>query len=422
MPKITITEKDLTSGGVYLANENVVYIPGLSTKTLKKEFVGVPTLCTSVEKFKEVFGDTPFHAPESSEEEGFIDKSFVMAHELLKLGMWVLYEVPSKTEGDNVLQVQTEAEINTALKASGFWTKLQDRGLYNIRFITSGAYGKDASDITAISRAMLDICGDVLPSRGDAIVLLDHAPTLTTKGDVESFFTGGTESKPGIGTSEKLKFGAGFTPWIHFQSADLADPLEMPATFAYLLAFAQSVQINPSWLAVAGASRGRIPGLVSPFVSIKYGEVEANALQTREQGKITINPICNINPFGYVVWGNRTLNPVGLGTTQQNDLVATNFLNIRNIVASIKKTLFVASRGLTFEQNSDVLWINFKSGITPLLDQMVSGNGIADYRLIKKKADKKATLKAIIRIVPIEAVEDFDLTIEMADSTESVTE
>lgn len=410
MPKITITEKDLTSGGVYLANENVVYIPGLSTNTLNKKFVGVPTLCTSVEQFKEVFGDTPV------QEEDFIDKSFVMAHELLKLGMWVLYEVPSKTVGENVLQVEDEAEINTALKATGFWTKLQDRGLYNIRFITSGAYGKDADDIEDISLAMLDICGDVLPLRGDAIVLLDHAPTLTTKDEVESFFT------DDIGTSGKLKFGAGFTPWIHFKSADLADTLEMPATFAYLLAFAQSVQINPSWLAVAGASRGRVPGLAEPFVSIKYGEIEANALQTREQGKITINPICNINPFGYVVWGNRTLNPVGLGTTQQNDLVATNFLNIRNIVASIKKTLFVASRGLTFEQNSDVLWINFKSGITPLLDQMVSGNGIADYRLIKKKADKKATLKAIIRIVPIEAVEDFDLTIEIADSTESVTE
>lgn len=410
MPKITITEKDLTSGGVYLANENVVYIPGLSTNTLDKKFVGVPTLCTSVEQFKEVFGDTPV------QEEDFIDKSFVMAHELLKLGMWVLYEVPSKTVGEVVSQVQTEAEINTALKATGFWTKLQDRGLYNIRFITSGAYGKDADDIEDISLAMLDICGDVLPLRGDAIVLLDHAPTLTTKDEVESFFT------DDIGTSGKLKFGAGFTPWIHFKSADLADTLEMPATFAYLLAFAQSVQINPSWLAVAGASRGRVPGLAEPFVSIKYGEIEANALQTREQGKITINPICNINPFGYVVWGNRTLNPVGLGTTQQNDLVATNFLNIRNIVASIKKTLFVTSRGLTFEQNSDVLWINFKSGITPLLDQMVSGNGIADYRLIKKKADKKATLKAIIRIVPIEAVEDFDLTIEIADSTESVTE
>ncbi len=409
MPKITITEKDLTSGGVYLANENVVYIPGLSTNTLNKKFVGVPTLCTSVEQFKEVFGDTPV------QEEDFIDKSFVMAHELLKLGMWVLYEVPSKTVGEVVSQVQTEAEINTALKATGFWTKLQDRGLYNIRFITSGAYGKDADDIEDISLAMLDICGDVLPSRGDAIVLLDHAPTLTTKDEVESFFT------DDIGTSGKLKFGAGFTPWIHFKSVGL-DTLEMPATFAYLLAFAQSVQINPSWLAIAGASRGRVPGLAEPFVSIKYGEIEANALQTREQGKITINPICNINPFGYVVWGNRTLNPVGLGTTQQNDLVATNFLNIRNIVASIKKTLFVTSRGLTFEQNSDVLWINFKSGITPLLDQMVSGNGIADYRLIKKKADKKATLKAIIRIVPIEAVEDFDLTIEIADSTESVTE
>lgn len=53
---------------------------------------------------------------------------------------------------------------------------------------------------------------------------------------------------------------------------------------------------------------------------------------------------------------------------------------------------------------------------------MVTGNGIADYRLIKKTSSVKATLKAVIRIVSIEAVEDFDLTVEMSDSVESVTE
>ena len=196
----------------------------------------------------------------------------------------------------------------------------------------------------------------------------------------------------------------------------------MPGSFGYLLAFAQSVANKPSWLAVAGASRGRIPSIVSPFVTIKYGEIEANALQSRESGAYTVNPICNINPYGVILWGNRTLNPVGLGVTQQQDLVASNFLNIRNLVSSIKKVLFTTSRGLTFEQNSDILWINFKSGITPLLDQMVWGNGIADYRLIKKKSNKKSTLKAVIRIVPIEAVEDFDITVEMADSVEIVTE
>lgn len=406
MPKITINELDFTSGGVLLATENVVYIPGFSTLTLDSEKIGVPTLCKTVEKFTELFGTTPKLL------DGKDDKSFVMAYELLKLGMFVLYEVPAVAMGGTTA-VATVAELETSLALTGFWTRLTDKGRFDIRFITSGAYAKADEDvITAMVTAA--------STRGDAIALVDHASTVTTKADVQEFFETIFE------TETRGKFAAGFTPWVHIKSdvykATVVDNL-LPGSYAYLASFAQSVQLNPSWLAIAGATRGRIPGLVGPeYVSIRYGELEANDLQSRTQGEIAINPICNINPYGFIIWGNRTLAPVGEATVPQPDLVASNFLNIRNIVASIKKTLFVASRGQTFEQNNDILWINFKAQITPLLDQMMTGNGIADYRLIKQKSSKKATFKAIIRIVPIEAVEDFDLTVELVDSIESVTE
>lgn len=412
MPKITINELDYTSGGAYLANENVVYIPGFSSKetledALGNSLVGVPTLCTTEEEFVETFGATPRQNIATDVE----DKSFVMAYELLKLGMHVLYEVPA-TEVGGAVAVTTLAEIEASLKLTGFWTRLKDRGLYDIRFITSGAYGKGDSAVIADMLTVASSSG-----RGDSVALIDHASTLTTKSDVQTFFN------TSLSGSTQGKFGAGFTPWVHIaSSAFVQENNLLPGSYAYLAAFALSVQTNPSWLAIAGASRGRIPGLVAPYVNITYGEIEANDLQSRDQDTITINPICNINPFGYILWGNRTLNPIGAGTVQQEDLVASNFLNIRNIIISIKKALFVTSRRLTFEQNNDVLWINFKAGIAPMLDQMVTGNGIADYRLIKKTSSVKATLKAVIRIVPIEAVEDFDLMIEMSDSVESVTE
>lgn len=401
MPKITINEKDLTSGGAYLASENVVYIPGFSTEN---DVAGEPVLCKTVGEFTQHFGATPLLLNDKD------DKSYIMAYELLKLGMYVLYEVPATALGEQTA-VENVNEMENALGQKGFWTRLTDRGKYDIRFITSGAYAKDNIEIITEMLATAQ-------TRGDAIALIDHASVLTEKQEVQEYFDE-------IGADVNSKYGAGFTPWIYINSdaynADAPDKL-MPGTFAYLASFALSVQTNPSWMAVAGAVRGRIPKITAPFTSIQYGELEANDLQTREKGEIAVNPICNINPYGYIIWGNRTLSPVGAGTTAQNDLVATNFLNIRNLISSIKKTLFVASRGLTFEQNSDILWINFKAQITPLLDKMTTGNGIADYRLIKQKADKKATLKATIRIVPIEAVEDFDLTVEMSDSTESVTE
>lgn len=402
MPNIKITELDFTSGGPFLANENVVYIPGFSTAVSDKAILpGVPTLFKTEEEFKLAVGDDA-KVLEELEGASQVDLSHVLALELLKLGMSVLYEVPTTTLA-TAIAVETVEAMETALAVEGFWTRLKDRGLYDIRFITSGAYAKE--DTEGAIKHMLSVALE----RGDAVALIDHASTLTAKADVVTHFNA-------VGLLSGAKHGAGFTPWIYVNNK------LVPGSFGYLLAFAQSVQANASWLAVAGASRGRIPGLTAPFVSIKYGEIEADALQTREKNKISVNPICNINPYGFILWGNRTLQPIGLATTQQEDLVASNFLNIRHLVSSIKKTLFVVSRGLTFEQNNDILWVNFKAGIAPLLDQMLRSNGIADYKLIRKKADKKATLKAIIRIVPIEAVEDFDLTIEISDSIEIVTE
>ena len=60
--------------------------------------------------------------------------------------------------------------------------------------------------------------------------------------------------------------------------------------------------------------------------------------------------------------------------------------------------------------------------ITPLLDQMQTSGGINGYQIKKEKSIKKATLKATIRIIPIEAVEDFDITLELADDLTSVTD
>jgi hypothetical protein len=47
---------------------------------------------------------------------------------------------------------------------------------------------------------------------------------------------------------------------------------------------------------------------------------------------------------------------------------------------------------------------------------MKADQGIRDYKIMKVYNDKKATVKAKIRIIPIEAVEDFDLEVSLEDS------
>ena len=48
---------------------------------------------------------------------------------------------------------------------------------------------------------------------------------------------------------------------------------------------------------------------------------------------------------------------------------------------------------------------------------MKADQGIRDYKILKVTDNpKKATLRAKIRIIPIEAVEDFDLEVSLEDS------
>ena len=47
---------------------------------------------------------------------------------------------------------------------------------------------------------------------------------------------------------------------------------------------------------------------------------------------------------------------------------------------------------------------------------MKADQGISGYRISKVATNKKALLVAKIRIVPIEAVEDFDISVYLEDS------
>ena len=183
----------------------------------------------------------------------------------------------------------------------------------------------------------------------------------------------------------------------------------LPASFGYLAAYAKQVNLTNNWLATAGVDRGTVPYLKALCQNVTNAIAES---YTPRDG-VAINPITNIKPYGLIIWGARTLKD----NAKEGDLVATSFLNIRQITNDVKRQIWVAAKSLTFEQNSEILWIRFKSKITPLLDNMVNANGLSTYEIRKQKSDKRATVKAVIRLYAIEPVEDWDITVELADST-----
>ena len=307
------------------------------------------------------------------------------------------------------------------------WKELLDRNLYDIRFVTSGGHPEVTSAIMVCLAA----------KRGDAVALIDHTADINTVDAVREYMESIANSVgqtsiivefPTKSAEENLNmcrsFGAGFTPWFTAKFEDVNE--EFPASFGYLLAFARSVASNnPIWMATAGSFRGVIPELTD--VNVKYTNADCEKLGARaatgevdldkpgDNVGLAINPIAFRRPFGYLIWGDRTM--------RENDgsLKATSQLHSRVLCSELNKAMYTAANKFTFEQNNDILWINFKAEVNPLLEQMKSGEGIGDYKWTKLATNKRARISAKVAITPIDAVEDFDLAIYMENSID-VTE
>jgi hypothetical protein len=52
---------------------------------------------------------------------------------------------------------------------------------------------------------------------------------------------------------------------------------------------------------------------------------------------------------------------------------------------------------------------------------MKTGAGLSGYKIIKGTTSEKAKLVAVIKLYPIYAVEDFDITVQMLDDEISVS-
>ena len=194
---------------------------------------------------------------------------------------------------------------------------------------------------------------------------------------------------------------------------------KFPGAFHYLACFVNSLNLGfKEWYAAAGYTRG-VSNYKIDYTTVKLGEIAINALEPRSktEGKpaFACNVIANFRG-SYYLWGNRTAHQLGDENGQNNDLIASSFLNIRQLCITIKKQLYTACRRFTFDPNSDTLWFNFVNAIKPTLELMKADQGIRDYKILKVATKEKATLKAKIRIIPIEAVEDFEIEVFLEDS------
>ena len=413
MPKINIYDEDLTTAVRSINTEYAVYVPGLcnlqedsDTKPLKAE--DGPTLFENLASFYSRVGVSPALLQNEKP-----DKSFIYACELLGAGLPVVYQViadPSSwvgTTGDQAFYDYSEAEICALIGDSGFdMSGALDKGAFDISFVTTGGYptiyniGSDSTVITLGSNAKKLM--KIATERGDCFALIDVTDEveLHSADDLEDI--DGIIKDTGLDSRDAFIIVPGCEETPSFSNYKTA--IVMPGSFKYLTKFASSIRTNASWFAVAGAKRGTVGG--NPAYVITNDE--ADALQPDEG--ISVNAITKIRPYGNCIWGNRTL------LSNTGNPVASSYINVRQLVHDIKRHLYKTAKALMFSPNDDVLWVNFKNNVSPLLDKMLSGQGISSYRLVKVTSTARATLAAKIVITPIEAVEAFELTVVLTDA------
>lgn len=344
-----------------------------------------------------------------------------IAYELLGLGYTVYFKVLS-----------TGAPALDQLLTDDFWEPLKQKSVYRIRYLTSGgcynsgvvakmqqiAYVNNKAKIEDVDVYKKEI------GRGDVIVLadIDESATdivkATTKEELLLAF--GKEAAKFSGNGGK--FTAVFAPRVAYdfgysESDVYSNDQLFPASFHYLACAAYAQERYAEWYAVAGYTRG-ICGKPIKYLTKTFGDVDVNTLCPRVANNYANGAAINLiitERGNYYLWGNRTAEKL-----TDKGLIFSHFLNIRQLCCTLKQVLYEATRQFTFEPNSDLLWINFVNAIKPTLEAMKADQGISGYKISRVATDKKALLVAKVRIVPIEAVEDFDISIYLEDSLSGI--
>jgi hypothetical protein len=211
MPSITINERDITSPGTLNVTTNTVYIPGYSNMGP----VNTPILCETLDVFQSIFGSEPYKFrtaqdwPEATRNTtgvpvtnggtttyvGFpantantaintatmgkfyveheFEKSYIMATELLKLGLPVLYE--RKLAKDDIADWTSTATISSGSNIvvtlkSAFPGKITEKIYYTLK--------KNETNITANTKGIYYTL-TVGMDRDDDLGTSDISPVVT---------------------------------------------------------------------------------------------------------------------------------------------------------------------------------------------------------------------------------------------------
>ena len=430
MPSININLVDNT-GAEYIGDEQVVFVPG--ELPIRDKYQDDNNCCyiPASDEHKLTAADG-YLDTEDITSEGKITEALVRAY--LQLNYDVIYfnSDPTKWNKDSL-------------------TFLYDKDSYNVKFLTTGRYhpiaaktteettgtkettGTEAKKQLTINYSLYNLLTQVAIERKDCIVL---ASVGYNAEEIKKAMTGDqfadcifkslnlSNSSSGEKAGEVTvvanpaaetnilgrKFSELLLPNVQIPVGDATTTV--PASYAYLAALSEAMNRGQDWSPIANSARGS----VTATPDLKMTKYHFDKAIIKDIGATSFNGIVEIKPYGNVIWGDRTLLPNSKGVS------ASSYTSLMLMVCDISKRAYQASVRYTYESNNSVTWLNYKSMITPLLDQMVSSGVLQSYDIKKINANSNNstspynTMICKITVYPNLPVENFDIYINLENA------
>lgn len=358
-------------------------------------------------------------------------------------------------------QEEPEIVTVTGLDTVQDWDFLLDKNAYDVKFITGGMYGivkvdtKDkllspaAGDLQeyAFNFGILNKLLTVAEKRkdcaviadlnyytsavgkiGDGTILVDNGNTLAADYKVACEYP--YEENNSDTTLLKQLTTGNVTDNYSSRACTIIDnctmlynsqTLAVPASVVYLYAYYLASTANSVWSPIAGVQRGVVGDMFTPDISVsKYfmdnyiieDGAEGDDAEGDDASGVSFNAIVDVRPYGYTIWGDRTL----IEQTGERGVQATSYFSIRNLVSDVAKEAYASAIRYTFSTNNDVTWFNFKQRIVTLLDRMVSSGILQTYTVKRGTTERRNEMSAIITLAINLPVENFTIWINLENA------
>jgi len=284
---------------------------------------------------------------------------------------------------ENIVEANTQGLGGGDYAAAINLLKNKDEFPYNVLFTPGLIYQNDTNDASS-HKDQLDQIVTNLTARGDALIPLDlvnyNQPLSTV-----------TTQAGNLNTS----YAAAYWPWVKVRDEDLAKNAWVPASTIIPSVYVFNDNNAEAWFAPAGFTRGSMPRVVAPERTLPR-----SSRDTLYANKV--NPIATFPNTGVVVYGQKTL---------QTKASATDRVNVRRLLISLKGFISNVAQNLVFEPNSLATRNSFLAVVNPYLETVQQKQGLYAFKVVMDSTNNgpdvidRNELRGAIYLQPVKTAE-----------------